>query len=205
MTFGVKRGSMATETLYHTANDLNIFFKLPFYGRGEGMRSLDGSYMRKGSDEATHAGLGGLLTVAPILIEAQFIRSAKVGMSGAKFAQNGKHSETFSKIGQNIYSKIAKSKIESVDDLAKALIDGKVKPSDIKVNYIVKNGEEVILNTRTSAALNRANVPMEKWNGVNVTGKEVPGMSGPTFDDLGNRQIMKNYKPGEPLSSKPPE
>jgi hypothetical protein len=69
MTFGVKRGSLATETLYHTANDVNIFFKLPFYGRGEGMRSLDGSYMRKGSDEATLAGIGGLLTISPFFLE----------------------------------------------------------------------------------------------------------------------------------------
>jgi hypothetical protein len=72
------------------------------------------------------------------------------------------------------------------------------------VDFVMKDGKKVILNTRTSAALDKANIPMKDWVGSDKTGMDVPGMEGKTFDDLADDQIKKNYKPGEPLATEPP-
>jgi hypothetical protein len=130
--------------------------------------------------------------------------SLEEGLEGAKFAQNGNYSKNFSKEGQDKYSKLAGIKIKSSDDLASAIKIGKVKVSDIPVDYVMINGEKVILNTRTSAALNKAGVPMSKWTGSNKTGVKVPGLGETTFDQLAQDQINNNHKQSEPLSSKPP-
>ena len=127
------------------------------------------------------------------------------GLSGAKFAQNGNFSETFSKDGQRIYSGMFGKNIKTVDDLAELIRSGKVKSSEVPVMYVVRNGEAVIANTRTSAALHRAGVPMSKWKGIDVTGKPVPGMKGTTFSDLVEDQISNNYKSGQSLSPIPPK
>jgi filamentous hemagglutinin len=69
----------------------------------------------------------------------------------------------------------------------------------------MRNGEKVILNTRTSAALKQAGIPMSKWKGVDRTGVEVPGMKGTKFDDLAEDQIKNNYKKGESLATEAPD
>jgi RHS repeat-associated protein len=127
------------------------------------------------------------------------------GLKGAKFAQNGNHSEVFSDSGQMIYSELVGFKITTIDDLANAIKNGDVLVENIPVQYVVRNGENVILNTRTSAALNRAGIPMEEWHGVDVTGVPHPVYKGETFDYAAEKQINKNYKPGEELSSIPPK
>lgn len=133
---------------------------------------------------------------------------AILGLKGAKFAQNGEHSEEFSDIGKRIYSTLAGREIQSVDDLAAAITNGTIRVKDVPVSFVVRDGERVILNTRTSAALNRANVPMSDWVGINKTGQTAyenfkEGVV--TFDMLAGRQIKKNYKKGEVLSSQPPK
>ena len=128
------------------------------------------------------------------------------GMSGAKFAQKKINSNRqFSPEGQAKYSKLAGSKIKTVDDLAGAIKNKKVKLEDVTVDYVMQDGEKVILNTRTSAALKQAGIPMDKWVGSDKTGLKVPGMDGKTFDDLAKEQIKRNYKPGEKLTTEAPE
>lgn len=128
------------------------------------------------------------------------------GMKGAKFAQKKINSnKLFSPEGQAKYSKLAGSEIKSVGDLASAIKNKKVKVEDVAVDYVMRGEEKVILNTRTSAALKQAGIPMEKWVGSDKTGVKVPGMDGKTFDDLANEQIKRNYKSGEPLATEAPE
>jgi hypothetical protein len=128
------------------------------------------------------------------------------GLDGAKFAQNKVNKQgTFSADGQAKYSKLAGKPIKTIDDLAGSIKAGDVNVSDITVDYVMRNGEKVILNTRTSAALKKAGVPMSQWNGVDRTGVEVPGMKGTTFNDLAEQQIKNNYKPGESLSTEAPD
>jgi len=128
------------------------------------------------------------------------------GMLGANFAQKKVNSKRlFSLDGQAKYSELAGSEIKTIEDLATAIVNKKVNVSDITVDFVMRNGEKVILNTRTSAALKKAGVPMDKWTGINKTGEKVPGMNGKTFDDLANEQISRNYKPGESLSTTAPD
>jgi filamentous hemagglutinin len=51
------------------------------------------------------------------------------------------------------------------------------------------------LNTRTSAALDRAGVPKTEWHGVDRTGQPVPGAEGTTFNDLADAQLKRNGLP----------
>jgi hypothetical protein len=82
-------------------------------------------------------------------------------LDGANFAQ-----KTF---GKN-FSAAGKFAGQSVDDVAAALRSGKLKPSDVPIDYIVRNGNTLILNTRSSQALTQAGIPRSQWNAVNRTG-----------------------------------
>jgi len=59
---------------------------------------------------------------------------------------------------------------KSVDDVAAALRAGAMKPSDVPIDYIVRDGRTIILNTRSSQALEAAGVARSEWNAVNRTG-----------------------------------
>jgi hypothetical protein len=110
----------------------------------------------------------------------------KAGMlEGANFAQPKiNKAQTFSPEGQAKYTALAGRPIKTVDDLAAALKDGAIQPSQLPIDYVVEGGAKVILNTRTSAALQRAGIPRSQWYGIDQTGKAVPGMPGTTYNDL---------------------
>ncbi|MGK4569011.1 RHS repeat-associated core domain-containing protein [Flavobacterium sp. 3HN19-14] len=111
---------------------------------------------------------GAVFTIGKV---AQLVTITK-GLQGSKFAQTFiRTDEIFSIEGQKSYSTIAGTEIKKVDDLVKALTGGKVTPKDIPLNYVIQNGEKVILNSRTSIALERAGIPMKNWYGINQTGK----------------------------------
>lgn len=61
---------------------------------------------------------------------------------------------------------------QSVDDVAAALRSGSMKPSDVPIDYIIRDGRPLILNTRSSQALEAAGVPRSQWNAVNRTGQD---------------------------------
>lgn len=83
-------------------------------------------------------------------------------------AQNRiKSDRFFSPDGQKIYSGLAGKPIQTVDDLADALKVGAIKPSQLPVDYVDMNGTRLILNTRTSTALEQAGVPRSQWFGRN--------------------------------------
>jgi filamentous hemagglutinin len=58
----------------------------------------------------------------------------------------------------------------SVDDVAGALRSGAMKPSEVPIDFIVRDGRSIILNTRSAQALEAAGVPRSQWNAVNRTG-----------------------------------
>jgi filamentous hemagglutinin len=130
--------------------------------------------------------------------------AAKGTMADANFAQIGiNRAGTFSAEGVAKYSALAGRPIATADDLAVAITEGSVKASQVTVDYVVVKGQKVILNTRTSTALNRAGVPQSEWIGKNVTGLEVPGMPGVTFDDLALQQTIRSKLPPTGTSTAP--
>jgi hypothetical protein len=142
---------------------------------------------------------GAVFTIGKV---SQLVTVTK-GLSGAKFAQTTiRTDEIFSIEGQQAYSAIAGTEIKKVNDLVKALTGGKISPKDIPLNYVMQNGEKVILNSRTSVALQRAGIPMKDWVGVNQTGKvayTTAEEGAVTFDELAKRQL----KGAEPSATPP--
>jgi RHS repeat-associated protein len=59
---------------------------------------------------------------------------------------------------------------ETVESLAAKLRSGSKTPADVPVEYIVRDGNTLILNTRSSQALEQAGIPRSQWNAVNMTG-----------------------------------
>jgi len=129
------------------------------------------------------------------------IKAVKGGVGGAvadaNFAQSTiRTNEVFSPGGVTKYSELAGRPINTVDDLATAIRDGAISPSQIPVDYVVAgDGTKLILNTRTSVALDRAGIPKSEWYGTNQTGVPVPEMGGKTFDQLAQDQLKNNKLP----------
>jgi len=124
--------------------------------------------------------------------------AAKGNVANANFAQPKiRANEVFSAEGAKKYSDLAGYPINTVDDLANAIKSGKINPSQIPVDYVVTaDGTKLILNTRTSVALDRAGIPKTDWYGTNQTGVQVPKMnSGVTFDQLALDQLKNNNLP----------
>ncbi|MDR2220540.1 MAG: hemagglutinin repeat-containing protein [Methylobacillus sp.] len=138
-------------------------------------------------------------------IASLFGKGVKGGVQGAvadaNFAQSTiRADEVFSKEGVDIYSKLAGYPINTVDDLVSALNSGVIKPSQIPVDYVVTaDGTRLILNTRTSVALDRAGIPKTDWYGRDQTGvrvlDELGKPTGETFDDLAQKQLKNNKLP----------
>jgi hypothetical protein len=125
--------------------------------------------------------------------------AGKGAVADANFAQSAiRADETFSKDGVAKYSNLAGRPIKNVTDLAAAIKDGAIKPSQLPLDYVVRpDGTKLILNTRTSVALDRAGIPKSEWHGTNQTGQLVPdpppGVK--TFDDLAKQQLQRNKLP----------
>jgi filamentous hemagglutinin len=100
----------------------------------------------------------------------------------------------FSPEGQGIYTDLVGREIRDVDDLANALRNGEVSPSQIPVDFVDLDGTRLILNTRTSTALSRADIPREDWYGVNRTGQVADEETGALFDDLARAQLQRNER-----------
>lgn len=57
-----------------------------------------------------------------------------------------------------------------MSDVANALQSGALSPADVPIQYIVQDGNTLILNTRSAQALEQAGIPRSQWSGVDVTG-----------------------------------
>jgi RHS repeat-associated protein len=59
---------------------------------------------------------------------------------------------------------------ETVTSISNALKSGGLTPADVPIQYIVRDGNTLILNTRSAQALEQAGIPRAQWNAVNMTG-----------------------------------
>ena len=57
----------------------------------------------------------------------------------------------------------------TIDDVAAALRKGTMSPADIPLEYVTRNGQTLILNTRSAEALRRAGIPRNLWHGADVS------------------------------------
>ena len=108
---------------------------------------------------------------------AQQIKSTP-SINNANWAQKT-FSETFSNEG--------KFAGQTIDDVANSLRSGNIVVSDVPIEVIVRDGNTLILNTRSSVALTRANVPRSQWNVVNRTGDAAS--EGRLSQQLGNNKL----------------
>jgi hypothetical protein len=103
--------------------------------------------------------------------------AARTGvLEGANFAQ-----KTF---GQ-MFSEEGAFAGQTVQEVADALRSGAMKVSDVPINYIVRDGNTLILNTRSAQALEAAGIPRSAWEAVNRTGQEL-------FESLLSGQLQRN-------------
>ncbi|CNK85518.1 Possible hemagglutinin (DUF638) [Yersinia intermedia] len=145
-------------------------------------------------------GAGSLSGVKPSTVTEQATikgtTAERGSVANANFAQSKiRANETFSAEGAAKYSQIAGYPINTVDDLANAIRSGLIKPNQLAVDYVEMNGTKLILNTRTSVALDRAGVPKSDWYGTNQTNVGVPGMNGKTYNELAADQLKNNKLP----------
>lgn len=81
-----------------------------------------------------------------------------------------------------------------VDDVAAALRSGAMKPSDVPIDFIIRDGNKLILNTRSAQALEAAGIPRSQWNAVNRTGQGV-------FEDMLTGQLQRNGLTSEGIAT----
>ena len=98
---------------------------------------------------------------------------AGIGMSeDANYAQKT-YGHSFSQEGQKIYSELAGEPIKTIDDLVDAIKSGKIDIKDLPVEYINRDGNTFILNTRTSQALTQSGIPRSDWHTIDRTGEKL--------------------------------
>ena len=134
--------------------------------------------------------------VEDAVVETDFGPATKGAVKDANYAQNKIRSdELFSPKGQEELSKNLGIPIRTVNDLVVALEHGVVKPSQLPIDFVDMNDTRLILNTRTSTALQRAGVSKSEWFGRDRTldhienpdtGEEIP------FTELATDQLIRN-------------
>ena len=75
----------------------------------------------------------------------------------------------------NTFSADGKFAGQTVDEVAAQLQSGELSASDVPIEYINRDGNTLILNTRSSQALEQAGICGSEWNAVDVTGRSRRG------------------------------
>lgn len=146
-----------------------------------------------------YAGMEGVAT-AKQRINATRGQKGKSGNKGgtssvlenANYAQKT-YSNTFSPEGIKKYSDLAGEPINTIDDLVSAINNGKINVNDLPIEYIVRDGNTLILNTRTSQALTQAGIPRSQWVAIDRTGNQL-------FEQLLDGQLSRNKLTSEGIS-----
>jgi hypothetical protein len=58
----------------------------------------------------------------------------------------------------------------SISQVARSLRSGELSPADVRVEFIVRGGNRLIVNTRSSLALRQGGIPEAQWNLINKSG-----------------------------------
>ncbi|BFP43255.1 hypothetical protein FGF1_41000 [Flavobacteriaceae bacterium GF1] len=113
----------------------------------------------------------GIATIGgELLLRAAFSGMAALwANTGSKLIVNAKWSQT---TWSTMFGKTGTFAGKSVDEVAAALRSGKMKPGDIPIDIVVRDGQALIVNTRSSVALTKAGVSRSRWKVVNRTGEE---------------------------------
>ncbi|OPH60457.1 hypothetical protein BC351_18380 [Paenibacillus ferrarius] len=106
-------------------------------------------------------------------------------LDSANFAQKTYSARKFSDEGIKYYSDIAGRSVNNVEDLVGAIKNSEIQVSQVPIDYIVREGNTLILNTRSSQALEQAGIPRSQWNAINRTGDEL-------FEKLLTDQLERN-------------
>ncbi|WP_204125676.1 DUF637 domain-containing protein, partial [Pseudomonas sp. 008] len=187
---------------YSTQWQLDLSSTLLYANKGEGAKALESYGMMLSEPE-----YWGQMAVALMLSAAGGVGAFRgIGGTGAvanaergvlaeaNFAQNTIRSDrSFSPDGVKLYSALAGKPIKTVEDLAGALKTGAITPNQLPLDYVEINGTRLILNTRTSTALEQAGIPRSQWFGRNQT--NVEAYPGKTFNDLAKDQLKNNHLP----------
>lgn len=78
--------------------------------------------------------------------------------------------------------------------MVNAIKTGKIKVEDLPIEYIVRDGNTLILNTRTSQALTQAGIPRSQWVSIDRTGNQL-------FEELLDGQLSRNKLTSEGIST----
>jgi hypothetical protein len=97
-------------------------------------------------------------------------------MELAAFAQTT-YSEEFGELG--LFSG------QLINDVAGAIESGELSPASVPINIVIRDGNALILNTRSAQALIRAGIPRGDWAVVNRTGDDF-------FEALLDGQLARN-------------
>lgn len=106
--------------------------------------------------------LGEVLAGPEMVVATGVAANAEANIGRANFAQRS-FSETFSKGGA--FSG------RTIDDVAGSLRSGAMSPKDVPIDVIVRGGNTLILNTRSSQALIRGGISRSSWNVIDRTGQ----------------------------------
>lgn len=82
----------------------------------------------------------------------------------------------------------------SVDDIAAALRSGAIKISDVKIDFIVRDGNALIMNTRSAQALEAAGVPRSQWSAIDRTGQQL-------YESMLSKQLLRNRLTSEGIAN----
>ena len=84
-----------------------------------------------------------------------------MGMAGANYAQRdyGK-----------AYDRRGRLQGWEIKDVVEALNNKKLMPADVVIDFVQRDGHWLIRNTRSSQALEQANIPREQWYVRDMTG-----------------------------------
>lgn len=119
-------------------------------------------------------------------------------VADSSFAQNNvvRPTKDFSEDGQIYFSGLAGYPIHTVQDLVTAIERGDVAAADIVIDYVILDGHQLILNTRTSTALRWAGIPQHQWVGRDRTGIvafiDDKTLEEVLYDDLARAQLKRN-------------
>lgn len=116
--------------------------------------------------------------------EAGSVSTSATVLEAANYAQTT-YRAAFSSQGKRFLTFVAGKPINTIDDLVVAIKDGTIAVRDVPVDYVVRNGKPLILNTRTAQALEKAGIPRNQWNAVDQTGSSL-------FEGLLSDQLKRN-------------
>ncbi|MBK8010190.1 MAG: hypothetical protein IPK13_02510 [Deltaproteobacteria bacterium] len=137
---------------------------------------IPGAWVRRVAKAGKHVDTASDVTDAVRVGDHVADAARGTALEGANFAQ-----KTFG----SMFSRGGAFAGRSVDDVAAALRAGAMSPSEVPINYIVRDGNTLILNTRSAQALEAAGIPRSAWNAVNRTGQEV-------FENMLTGQLQRN-------------